>query len=153
MAQSLLHLEWVVQTLSKSDVTGLFNLMKAVLVTPDKFTQLPRAQQGVTFDKLKDLANSDDKGVVYRPIYPLPGSWEMYQESITKAFPKGETWTVKDLAMGIELYRQLYWWMTGACKNCGSCELIWCEGDKHVEYWCPSCHDETPFVKGAWAYY
>ncbi len=47
----------------------------------------------------------------------------------------------------------MYRWITGACVRCGAYQLYWTQGDKHLEYLCPFCYDETTFIKGAWAYY
>jgi hypothetical protein len=138
------------------EIATFFNLMSTLVIPPEKFERLTVEQQKQHFAVIKNLAKFETDGdhtyFVYRPIYPLPGGFRMYKEYIDRAFPRGERKYIADTTQSVDIYRQLYYWITGACV-CGKRDLYWGDGDKHVEYICPHCWAETPFVKGVWAYY
>jgi hypothetical protein len=148
------------------------------VVTPDVIGQLGVDEQHQQFETLKNLAKFETKTctnqhcfynyltsgshqqhqyhhqhhTIYRPIRPLPGEWQWYQKYMDDAFPHGETRSVDALAFSKDNYQLLYRWVTGACVTCGNHDYYWSEGDKHLEYYCPVCREETIFIKGAWAY-
>lgn len=140
-------------------------------VTPSEFDQLTNDDQHHQFEILKNMAKFEVKSctrkycvdggcedvhyhyTIYRPIRPLPDYWQWYQKYMDEACPKGESRSVDMLEFSKNNYQLLYRWVTGACVTCGNHDYYWNEGDKHLEYYCPVCRDETIFIKGVWAYY
>jgi hypothetical protein len=140
----------------QGETVSFFNLMSTLVITPEEFEKLPIEQQKIHFAVIKNLSqfetNGDHNHFIYRPIHPLSGGFSVYKEYIDRAFPRGERKYIADDSLSVANYRQLYYWITGACI-CGRRDFYWGQGDKHVEYICPHCWEETPFVKGVWAYY
>jgi hypothetical protein len=156
-----------------SDAITYFKLLTAVVPTPDQFEQLSQEIQLKIFDRILYLAKfsqnscpcqnntlkftyacpykNEPHGVIYRPIHPLPETWNFYRKYIDQQHPKGES-KVFQPHRTHQNYRLLYYWVTGACSYCGAHQFYWHQGDKDVEYYCPVCHNETGFIKGAWAY-
>jgi hypothetical protein len=151
--------------IEQEDVVSFFNLMTSLIATPEIFTNLPVSEQTTHFEKIKNLSRYERTTCnhqycgchgthhnIYRPIYRLPESWSFYKKYMDETYPRGEHKSVIELEMTVANYRMLYYWITGACTRCGSHQLSWEEGDKHLEYYCHGCRDETCFIKGAWAY-
>lgn len=142
------------------DAVTHFQMMTSLLMTPEDFEHLAPEQQKVHFDIVKRLSMHEvvnngcsvSHHVIHRPIYALPTYWNWYKKFMDEAFPKGETAHLSNTDISVPNYHKLYRWVTGACI-CGGRQFHWAEGDKHLEYWCPDCNNETIFIKGAWAYY
>ena len=96
------------------------------------------------------------KAYIHRPIRisDLPKGWEFYTKYLNDAYPSGERLAFKDECT-LGNYKLLYSWIRGGCTNCHSSKdnIHWDEGDKHIEYHCFNCGDETPFVKHWRSYY
>jgi len=146
------------------DIRSFFNWITSLVPTPSQFGRLSHSEQIELFGKLKQLSRftvtnctqnhcwcNGHHFAIYRPIYPLPAEWSFYRRYLDDAFPRGEHKSVDEL-ISIDNYQLLYRWITGGCTVCGSHEFYWSEGDKHIEYYCPICRDETCFIKGHWAY-
>jgi hypothetical protein len=95
----------------------------------------------------------ETKDFIYRGFKVLPEGWGMYKRYMEKEYPEGERLEMENgEEQNLENYSKLYSWIRGDCHKCGS-EQVWWEGDKHVEYLCLGCGEETPFVRGVWGYY
>jgi hypothetical protein len=101
-------------------------------------------------------AKSIVRGFLHRPfkMNKLPQGWDkIYAASFEREYPDGEELMFHDPEMNATNYSMLYHWIQGHCMKCQRNGLVWEEGDKHVEYLCIHCHDETPFFKHWRAYY
>jgi hypothetical protein len=79
--------------------------------------------------------------------------WEYIKPSLKKSFPLGDVLygDSDTLENNPENTTLLHNWVNNKCLKCDGF-LYWFEGDKRVSYRCDKCADETPFVKGAWAF-
>lgn len=88
---------------------------------------------------------------IYRPIRidDLPKGWEFYIKFINQAFPDGEKMSFDATEPTMENYKLLYTWVNAGCPNCHAekDKIWWDEGDKHIEYYCSACRNETLFTK------
>lgn len=116
------------------------------LPTPAVFDELTLAETKVVFRNALKLANYDkETKTIYRPLrfQELPRSFQCYKKTLERVYPKGEK---KDFSQ--MNYEMLYTWLHDGCPSClGPKEqIIWDLGDKHVEYFCKNCQEETTFT-------
>lgn len=95
------------------------------------------------------------RGYIHRPfkLESLPAGWAIYKPYFEKEYPEGEDRLFHAPECDVSNYAMLYHWIQGHCMKCQTDTLVWDEGDKHVEYVCTKCYDETPFFKHWRAYY
>ncbi len=83
----------------------------------------------------------------------FPACWNYIKPFLNKSYPDGDVLygssdTMENTPENIRLLEN---WVGDMCFRCGGV-IEWFEGDKRASYRCWICGDETPFVKGAWAY-